>query len=141
MRLVLDTAVVVAAVRSARGASRLLLEAAFEGRLTMLVSVPLMLEYEAVLTRPEHLGHSGLTAEDVATLLDGLAGVIEPVDLAFHWRPTLRDADDDMVLETAVNGQAAAIVTFNSRDFLPETRRFGVAVLAPRDVLPMMEAP
>jgi putative PIN family toxin of toxin-antitoxin system len=139
MRLVLDTAVVVAAVRSARGVSRLLLEAAFDGRLTMLVSVPLMLEYEAVLTRPEHLRHAGLTTEDVATLLDGLAVLIEPVDLAFHWRPTLRDANDDMVLETAVNGRASAIVTFNTRDFLPETRRFGVAVLAPKDILSEMK--
>lgn len=141
MRLVLDTAVVVAAVRSARGASRLLLEAAFDGRLTMLVSVPLMLEYEAVLTRREHLNHAGLTPGDVATLLDGLAALIKPVDLAFHWRPTLRDANDDMVLETAVNGQADAIVTFNTHDFLPETRRFGVAVLPPKDILSKMEPP
>jgi hypothetical protein len=49
-----------------------------------------------------------LSARDVAVLLDAVAAVAEPVKLAFLWRPTLPDADDDMVLETAVNGRAEA---------------------------------
>jgi predicted nucleic acid-binding protein len=97
----------------------------------MLVSVPLLIEYEAVLTRPEHLRASGLAQEDIAVLLDAVAAVCEPVRLAYLWRPTLPDADDDMVLETAVNGRADMIVTFNIRDFAGPSAQFGIPVMTP----------
>jgi putative PIN family toxin of toxin-antitoxin system len=128
---VLDTSAMVAAIRSDAGASRRLLVAALEQRFTLLVSVALMVEYEAVMTRTQHLVASKLSAEDVGILLDAVASVGEPVRPAFLWRPSLRDADDDMVLEVAVNGQADAIVTFNRRDFQPATERFGIEVLSP----------
>jgi len=96
-----------------------------------VVSVPLLVEYQAVMTRTEHLTASGLTSDDVGVLLDAVASVGEPVRLAFFWRPTLRDPDDDMVLEAAVNGQADAIVTFNRRDFGLAAERFGIEVLSP----------
>jgi putative PIN family toxin of toxin-antitoxin system len=121
----------VAAIRSNAGTSRLFLVAALEQRFTLLVSVALMIEYEAVMTRTQHLVASKLSAEDVGILLDAVASVSEPVRPAFLWRPSLRDADDDMVLEVAVNGQANAIVTFNRRDFRPATERFGIEVLSP----------
>jgi len=139
MRLILDTAAMVAAIRSGTGASRRLLVAGLERRLTLLASVPLMIEYEAVMTRPEHLGASGLTAEDVMAVLDAVASVAEPVRLAFLWRPAVRDSDDDMVLEAAVNGQADAIVTFNLRDFAEAAERFGIAVLSPGEALRRLE--
>ena len=120
-----------AAIRSDAGASRRLLVAALEQRFTLLVSVALMIEYEAVMTRTRHLVASKLSAEDVGILLDAVASVAEPVRLAFLWRPSLRDADDDMVLEVAVNGQADAIVTFNRRDFRPATERFWIEILSP----------
>jgi putative PIN family toxin of toxin-antitoxin system len=131
MRLTLDTAAMVSAIRSDAGASRRLLVAALEQRFTMLASVPLMIEYQAVMTRSEHLKASGLSADDVDVLLDAVAAVVEPVRLAFLWRPALRDPNDDMVLETAVNGQADAIVTFNIRDFGDAAKRFGVEILLP----------
>jgi putative PIN family toxin of toxin-antitoxin system len=131
MKLVLDTAAMVAAIRSEVGASRRLLVAALRRRFTLLVSVPLLVEYQAVMTRTEHLTASGLTSDDVGVLLDAVASVGEPVRLAFLWRPTLRDPDDDMVLEVAVNGQADAIVTFNRRDFALAAERFGIEVLSP----------
>lgn len=140
MKIVLDTAAMVAAIRSDRGASRRLLVAGLERRLTLLVSTPLLIEYEAVMTRAEHLEASGLSREEVGQLLDAVAAVAIPVRLAFLWRPTLRDADDDMVLETAVNGQADAIVTFNRRDFLPHAERFGTAVVSPGEALQRMES-
>ena len=115
---VLDTDVVVAALRSDRGASRQLLLAALNRRFELLLSVPLILEYEAVLTRPHHLAACGLSAAQVGRVLDDLTAVARPVRLAFRWRPRLSDADDDMVLETAMNGNADAIVTFNQRDFV-----------------------
>src|SRR5712691_5628297 len=101
MRLVLDTATMVSAIRSDVGASRRLLVAALEGhQIALLVSVPLLIEYQAVMTRPEHLRAARLSSREVETLLDAVAAVAEPVRLAFLWRPTLPDADDDMVLET-----------------------------------------
>lgn len=131
MRLVLDTAVMVAAIRSDAGASRRLLVAALRRRFTLLVSVPLLVEYQAVMTRTEHLTASGLSSDDVDVLLDAVASIGEPIRLAYLWRPMLRDPDDDMVLEAAVNGQADAIVTFNRRDFGLAAGRFGIELLSP----------
>jgi predicted nucleic acid-binding protein len=81
LRLVLDTDVVVAAMRSDRGASRQLLLAALDRRVVLLASVPLMLEYEAVLTRPDQLNKTGLTVEETNVVVDTLASVMEPVTL------------------------------------------------------------
>jgi putative PIN family toxin of toxin-antitoxin system len=134
-RAVLDTNVLVAALRSDRGASRLLLMAGLDRSYQLLASVPLMLEYEAVLTREEHLVAAGLSAEDVQTLLDAVALVAEPVRLAYLWRPLLRDAEDDMVLETAVNGRAEVLVTLNLRDFASAKGMFGVEIVSPAEGL------
>jgi putative PIN family toxin of toxin-antitoxin system len=132
---VLDTDVLVAALRSARGASRQLLHAALERRFELLLSVPLILEYEAVLTRAEQLAAFGLSAREVGLLLDDLAAVAKPVRLSFRWRPRLSDQNDDMVLETAMNGSASAIVTFNQSDFREVSRRFNCAVVLPAAAL------
>jgi predicted nucleic acid-binding protein len=141
MRLVLDTAAMIAAIRSESGASRWLLRATLERRrnLVLLVSVPLMIEYEAVMTRAEHLEASGLSAAEVGVLLDAVAAVAEPVTLAYLWRPTSLDADDDMVLEAAVNGRADGIVTFNLRDLRPSVKQFGIAVLSPGEAMKRLE--
>jgi len=129
----------VAAIRSDAGASRRLLAATLERRLDVLASVPLMVEYQAVMTRVEHLEASGLTAGEVETLLDAVASIIHPVRLAFLWRPALRDPDDDMVLEAAVNGRAEAIVTFNLADFRNTAPRFGIEVLSPGEAWRRLE--
>ena len=129
----------VAAIRSGAGASRRLLVAGLEGRITLLISVPLIIEYQAVMSRAEHLAASHLDAADLTAILDAVAAEAEPVHLDFLWRPFARDADDDMVLETAVNGQADAIVTFNRRDFAGTAKAFGIAVLLPADAVRLME--
>lgn len=139
MRIVMDTAAFVAALRSDAGASRQLLVAALERRLSLVVSVPLMFEYEAVATRAEHLKQAGLVIGDVAAILDAVAAVAIPTRLAFLWRPLLRDADDDMVLETAVNGRVDAIVTFNIRDFAEAALKFDLQILSPGQALAAME--
>jgi putative PIN family toxin of toxin-antitoxin system len=135
MRIVLDTSVLVAGVRSPTGASAEILRRVLQGELTMLASVPLFAEYEAVATRPDHLAAAGASRDEVVNLLDALAGWLEPVEIRFLWRPQLRDADDEMVLEAAVNGGADAIVTFNRRDFEAAAARFGLAVLLPAALL------
>jgi predicted nucleic acid-binding protein len=126
--------VVLAAVLSERGASRQLLRVV-DGILPAMVSVPLMLEYEAVLKRPKHLQASGITVDDVEIILAQLAASMQPVDLFFLWRPLLRDAEDDMVLKTAVNGGADTIVTFNAGDFADVQGRHGIGVSRPGGLL------
>lgn len=138
-RTVLDSDVFVAAVRSDRGASRVLLTAALEARYPVLASVPLMLQYESVLTRPEHLEAAGISAPDVQVLLDAFAIVAEPIRISYLWRPVVPDPGDDLVLETAVNGHADVVVTFNRRDFEPVTARFGLQILAPADAVGLLD--
>ena len=123
----------MAALRSNGGASRQLLIGALDRAFEVLASVPLVLEYEAVLTRPEHLEASGLTAPQVNEVLDALVKVSIPVPLRFLWRPRLKDPADEMVLETAVNGAADWLVTFNLRHLADAAREFGVHVARPCD--------
>ena len=103
MNFVLDTNVLVAAVRSPAGASAELLRRTLQRHVPVLCSVPLFLEYEDVLSRPEHLAAAGAKLRDVQNLLDVLAGVIVPVTIQFLWRPQLRDPKDDLVLELAAS--------------------------------------
>ena len=139
-RVVLATDVLVAAVRSDRGASRALLISALERRYPLLASVPLMLQYESVLTRPEHLTAAGISAGDVEVLFNAIALVVEPIRISYLWRPVLPDSGDDLVLETAVNGQADVVVTFNRRDFVPAAALFGLEILAPGDAVRRLES-
>jgi putative PIN family toxin of toxin-antitoxin system len=117
MRLVLDTDVLVAAFRSERGASRELLIAALDERFVLLASTALWLECEAVLTRPSQLTAMRLSAAEVRDILAALADVAEPVPIHFLWRPVLADAEDEYVLDLAMNGRADMLVTFNQGDF------------------------
>jgi putative PIN family toxin of toxin-antitoxin system len=129
VRIVLDPDVVVAGARSDRGASFHWLLAALERRVTLLLSVPLCLEYEAVLTRSEHLRATLASAADMRRLVDALIAVAEPVEINFLWRPDLRDPDDAKVLEVAVNGRADWLLTFVAD--LAVAARFGVNVGRP----------
>lgn len=138
MRLVLDTDVLLSGLRSAAGASRILLIAAWEGAVTPLTSVAMMVEYEAVLTRDEHLAAMGLNAIEVGRFLDQWATVIEAVVVRYGSRPAVSDPDDDLYVEAALNGAADAIVTFNVREYRPSDPRqsqLGVEVLRPGEVL------
>jgi len=133
-RIVLDTNVLVAAARSRNGASFALLGALRANRFCMLASVPLFVEYEAVLKRPEQLAQGQRSAASVDAFLDALVLRVEPVHLYYLWRPQLRDAADEMVLETALNGRAQALVTFNGGDF-DAARKFALPVLTPAEFL------
>jgi|SRR3990172_1763657 len=133
-RIVLDTNVLVAASRSRLGASFALLRALGEGRFSALASVPLLLEYEAVLKRPEHLQVGKRSAAMTDAFLDALCLRIEPVHLHYLWRPQTRDPADEMVLETALNGRAMALVTLNGKDF-SAAGRFRLPVLTPGEFL------
>jgi len=134
MLLVLDTDVVAAGVMSATGASRYLLESIGIGALRAAASVPLLLEYEAVLKRDETLRRAEASAADIDVVLDQLASVLMRVDIWYLWRPQLRDRDNDMVLETAANAGATHLVTFNLRDFGSVPMRFGIETCRPAEI-------
>ena len=134
LRIVLDTSILVAGLRSRSGASNELLRRVARGRLTALATPALFLEYEEVLLRPEQRSSHGLSGHQVERFLAALASTIEPVTVHIAWRPQLRDPSDEMVLEAAINGRANAIATFNVRDFTP-AGRFGVSVLRPSELL------
>ena len=130
-RLVLDTDVIIAALRSPSGASAALLGAVLDRRVTMLVSVPLFFEYEAKCTDPVHWTAAGLAQAHADIFVNGLAALIEPVKTHYLWRPMLRDPSDEMVLEVAVNGRAEAIVTFNLRDYGIVPSTFNIEAITP----------
>jgi putative PIN family toxin of toxin-antitoxin system len=135
MRIVLDTSVLVAGLRSRNGASNAVLMLIADRQLTPLASPPLFLEYEDVLKRAEQRLAHGLSIPEIDEFLTALASAIEPVEIHFGWRPQARDADDDMVLEAAINGRADALVTHNVSDFFEAAARFSVPVLRPADIL------
>ena len=131
----MDTDAVVAAMRSPVGASAAILRAVRQGQATLLLSVPLAIEYEAVCRRSEHREEAGLSGRQVEIFLDAIIAMGEPVPTHFLWRPQLRDPNDEMVLEAAVNGRADALVTFNVRDYGTAAAQFGVEVLLPREAI------
>lgn len=126
LRIVMDTDVVVAGFDNPHGASRRLLLAVADQQVRMLISPALMFEYEAALTRPGFLQRSGLDTDAVGDALDDLATLSVPVLRSYSWRPVAADPDDDMVLETAINGVADAIVTFNQNDMRARAAQFGI---------------
>lgn len=136
-QVVLDTNVLVAALRSRNGASFALLsrvgepDAGFE----LHLSVPLVFEYEDVLRRQSR--RLGLTHADIDDVLDFLCAVAHHREIFFLWRPVLRDPRDDMVLELAVEAGVDHLVTFNARDFVG-AERFGVRVITPRELLRLL---
>jgi putative PIN family toxin of toxin-antitoxin system len=136
MRLVLDTCVVVAALRSRRGASRKLLELLADNRFEMVATPALFFEYEDVLSRSEQIRSHGFTTDQIGQFIQTLARFTVLVPrVHFQVKPQLKDANDEMVLEAAINGYAAAIVTFNLADFTPATPGFGIEVASPGSII------
>src|SRR3954451_3766623 len=123
MLVVLDTSVLVAGARSRNGASFQLLSRIGTDAFDIAVSVPLVLEYEDALMRD--LAAIGLSGADVQEIIDYLCSVAVQQEIFYLWRPTLRDAGDDLVLEVAVAANCDAIVTHNIRDFAA-IDRFGL---------------
>jgi len=93
------------------------------------------LEYEAKLTSPEERTITGLSIADIDQLLDRLIALCERVSNNFRWRPQLKDPGDEMVLETAINGQADFLVTHNVRDYGSVPQRFQIKLLTPGEFL------
>ena len=133
MRVVLDTSVLVAAARSRNGASYQLVSMLPTPRVEIALTIALYTEWQAVLTRPEHLP-PGATADAALAYLRYLASIAHLQDVYFLWRPFLHDPDDDMVLECAVSSGSEIIVTHNVNDFR-RTESLNVRAVTPAELL------
>lgn len=132
-QIVIDTNVIIAAQRSRRGASAKLMTLIGTGRFEIHVSIPLVLEYEAVLLRQKST--LGLTYDDVSDLVDAICALSHRhKKIYFLWRPQLSDANDDFILELSVAAKCDCIVTHNKKDF-SGAAQFGIEVLDPREFL------
>jgi putative PIN family toxin of toxin-antitoxin system len=129
---VIDTNVIVAGVRSSRGASYRVLRLMFKNRIRFALSVSLAAEYEDVLYR--HIAHTAFSAAEMDMFVDAIYYAADFVEAHYLWRPFLRDANDDHVLELAVAAQSKFIVTFNIRDFVG-VEQFGIRAITPNDFL------
>jgi putative PIN family toxin of toxin-antitoxin system len=132
LRIVLDTNVLYAGLYSASGKSYQLLKAIAGGRARIVLSTPLLFEYEDVLKRNQTM--LNLNEAEVEVVLDNLCALADFQAVYFLWRPCLPDAKDDMVLELAVAAQVSRIVSFNAKDFGPAAR-FGIEVVTPKIIL------
>lgn len=128
----IDTNVLVAALRSKRGASFRLLTLLGDERWQTNLSVPLFFEYEDVLKRRDI--NLTLSSEEVDDVLDFICAQASLREIFFLWRPVLPDPKDDFVLELAVESGSEFIITFNIRDFTP-SKRFGIVAITPREFL------
>ena len=131
----MDTDVIVSAFISPEGASRRLLLEALKGNVALLLSTPLLVEYESVLHRKEQLSKGRATDAEVTEILDALAGVCVPVVFDYSWRPTGSHPEDELVIETAICGNADALATFNLKDMRDATRHFGIHAGRPGPLL------
>jgi putative PIN family toxin of toxin-antitoxin system len=138
LSVVLDTNVLIAGLRSPRGASYQLLKEIGGPAFRLALSVPLVLEYEAVAKRQAR--ELGLTFTDVDAVIDYICSVGDHRRIFYLWRPLLRDPGDDMVLELAVEAGVDYIVTHNLRDFGP-SRQFGIDAIPPKDFLAKLRGP
>jgi predicted nucleic acid-binding protein len=120
---------------SAGGASRQLLLDALDGRFALLLSTSLLLEYESVVLRPLHLARAGASAAEVLEILDALAGICVPVIFDYTWRPSGAHEDDELVTDTAINGHADVVATFNVKHMTRAGGMFGFQVQRPGPLL------
>ena len=134
--IVLDTNVIIAALRSKRGASNKLLSLVGTHHFEIHDSVALILEYEDVIQRQR--AELGLSQEDVSTFIDALCAMAHHHQIYFLWRPVLSDVNDELVLELAVSAQCEYIVTHNISDF-KGTEKFGVKAITPKEFLQVIK--
>ena len=128
----LDTNVMVAALKSKRGASYKLLSIIDQDKFQISISVPLIIEYEYALKRTDL--NILLTESEIDDILDYICQIADKREIFYLWRPYLKDPKDDMVLELAVESESDYIITYNQKDF-KEVSKFGIKTLTPKAFL------
>jgi putative PIN family toxin of toxin-antitoxin system len=135
MRVILDTNVIISAMRSSSGASHAILLAIHRRKITPIISVPLLMEYEEVCKRDGMISNLSLSQIDI--VLDQICERATEQQIFFSWRPFLPDPDDDMLVELAIAANVTYIITSNIRDLAP-ARSLGIQVLKPREFIPLI---
>ena len=138
VRIVLDTASFVTAVRSSDGAAGEVVRMIFREELVPLMDLMLGLEYRDVALRSEHVRASALSKREILELIEAVEAFAEPVEVVMKTRPLSPDPSDDLVLDVAINGRAEALVTSNKKHFAGAGKRFGIPVLSPAELLEKM---
>src|SRR5438552_1600185 len=134
-RVILDTNVIVAAMRSQTGASHRLLLNICHPRWQNVVTPGLMYEYEDVARRPNTVPN--LSPEEITDILDLIYQQSHRQIVWFAWRPLSLDPGDDLVLEAAIAGGCDYVVSFNERH-LRAAREFGIELLRPVELLKLI---
>jgi len=132
MKIVIDTNVLFTALKSQSGASYKLVSLIPSKRFSIVISIPLIIEYEDVLRRGKL--PVTITEKDITDFIDFFCSVGENQEIFFLWRPFLPDSSDDLVLEVAVASGCDAIITYNKRHF-KNTEKFGIRILDPKEFL------
>ena len=136
MKYLLDTCIIIAALRSKQGASHFLLRKAILKELPIIMHFKLLAEYHDVLTRPKIISALIYTSDEIEKILIGLVSVSEEVNPHFLWRPNLKDEKDNFLVEIAVASQPCTIITHNVKDFLQGELLFpAIFVKQPQEVI------
>ncbi|MGC1378089.1 MAG: putative toxin-antitoxin system toxin component, PIN family [Anaerolineales bacterium] len=135
IQVVVDTNVFVTALRSKKGASYKLIQLIKKGNFQLNLSVPLVIEYEAVAKRT--IGEITLDEKEVDNVLDFVISKANQWKIYYLWRPQLTDPGDDMLLELAVTAGCQYIVTYNVNDF-KAIEKFGIKPITPKQFLEML---
>lgn len=131
-KIVIDTNVIVSALKSRNGFSFKLLSIIDDKRFKVFISVPVLLEYEDSLKRDRT--KIKLNKNDIDAILDYICFISEKREIFFLWRPYLRDLKDDMFLELAVESDSDYIITFNKKDY-EGVEKFNIKILTPKEFL------
>ncbi len=132
VNVVIDTNVLIAALKSRRGAAHNLLILLPNGLYRPNISVPLFIEYESVAKRTGLV--SGLNKKEINEILDYILSKSSIRQIFYLWRPYLKDPKDDLVLEVAVESQSEFIITFNKKDY-KGIKKFGINAVTPKEFM------
>ena len=134
-KIVIDTNVIVSALKSQNGYSYNLLSIIDDKRFQVFISTPVVLEYEDALKREK--SKITLTKSEIDDVLNYICLVAEQRKIYYLWRPFLKDQKDDMFLELAVESGCDFIISFNKKDF-EGIEKFGLRILSPKEFLKLI---
>lgn len=107
---VIDTNVWVSAFLNPVGFPARLVKAGKDGAFLIVSALPLLDELHDVLLRPRVMKIRQATAAEVETFVTSIGAVVQLVPVSGDLK-LCRDPDDDIVLETAIRGNATCVVS------------------------------